>query len=180
MKKIILMTFVAMTSLTVYAQSYIGGSIGFGVSNTQIAGKIRNGGTTTTTFGIAPEFGYNFNEKVAVGMSVGAQNTSVMRRDNITDISVDPYFRYKVGKAGPFTFFGDVVAEWESTITGGESSSSYGIGLRPGVSVDLSKNWSAAATTVLLSHKYWANEEISQTQFNIAPCQLSVGFYYNF
>lgn len=180
MKKIVLMAVMAIVSLTANAQAYVGGQFGFGVSKTRLTGEFQKGQTSTDVFKIAPEVGYNFNKKVAIGMSAGIGLTSVTDMDHVTEVAVSPYFRYKFVQSGPITVFSDVVAEWSSTLVKDETASAYGIGLRPGVSVDLGKNWSAAATTILFAHQYWADDEISRTQFNINPSQLSVGFYYNF
>lgn len=180
MKQFLLMAVMAIISLTANAQAYVGGQLGFGVSQTRLTGDFIKGQTSTTYFKIAPEFGYNFNEKIAAGFSAGMEFTSVTDMDNVTEVAVSPYFRYKLVHSGPFTVFGDVVAEWNSTVIDDGSASAYAIGLRPGVSVDLGKNWSAAATTILFAYQYWANDEISQTQFNLNPCQLTVGLYYNF
>lgn len=52
MKKIVMFLFVVMVALSVKAQVYVGGTVGFW----------HNDDADATTFTLAPEVGYNFSE----------------------------------------------------------------------------------------------------------------------
>lgn len=180
MKKIVLMAVMAIVSLTASAQSYIGGSACFELKNVRYTGTSHNNSATVTTFGIAPEYGYNLNDKLALGMQIGVSVSAVTHQPSTTTIAVDPYLRYKFVKSGPFTVFNDFVLEWSTNMTDDDSASAYAFGLRPGVSVDLGKNWSVAATTDLFYYKTYPDDDLSQTGFAIDPTNVRLGLFYNF
>ena len=61
MKKILLLAVVLFASLNASAQFYVGGSVGFG------SVKPVGGEDSEFVFKILPEFGYNLNDKWAIG-----------------------------------------------------------------------------------------------------------------
>ena len=136
MKKVILVIVLAMMAFTAKAQLYVGGGLSF----------IGNG--AGASFTIAPEVGYNINDNMAVGGSIGLGLES-----GETILSVDPYFRFYFLEVGPVRFFGDANFNlsniWE---TGEPSRTTWGIGVRPGLAVNLTDNWSIVAHVASLGY----------------------------
>lgn len=106
MKKIMMTMAATVVALTMNAQGmYVGGSLGF---NT----KSHDGNTLNSSFSIIPEFGVNFNEKMAVGMEIGyshdndktnkSGNTGYELKTNT--FKVAPYFRYTAVRMATWAF----------------------------------------------------------------------------
>ena len=94
MKKVLLVLVLTLMAFTSKAQLYTGGSIQFlGVGNGD------------AVFGVAPEVGYSFNPKMAVGTSLG------LLFGGGGALSIDPYFRYHFVNWGPVRFFADAQVE---------------------------------------------------------------------
>lgn len=140
MKKVILVLVLAMMAFTAKAQLYVGGGLSF----------IGNG--AGASFTIAPEVGYNINDNMAVGGSIGFG----LDAEELT-LSVDPYFRFYFAEIGPVRFFGDAHFNYTfNHITEpGEpvmNVSTWGIGVRPGLAVNLTDNWSIVAHVASLGY----------------------------
>ena len=136
MKKVILVLVLAMMAFTAKAQLYVGGGLSF------------IGTGAGAAFSIAPEVGYNINDNMAVGGSIGLGLES-----GETVLSVDPYFRFYFAEVGPVRFFGDAHFNlsnvWE---TGEPTVTTWGIGVRPGLAVNLTDNWSIVAHVASLGY----------------------------
>lgn len=117
----------ATLSLSANAQWYVGGRMGFDLNS--------NDGFTNAIFNIAPEGGYNFNDKMAAGLSLPITISTE------SSISFVPYFRYKFVKFGPVSLFADAYAEFGSVA----SEFSWGVGIAPGLTCDIKNNWSLTA-----------------------------------
>ena len=87
MKKIVMFLFVVMVALSVKAQVYVGGTVGFW----------HNDDADATTFTLAPEVGYNFSEKWAVGAVLEFAHSKVSKDDlslKGNAFALAPYARY--------------------------------------------------------------------------------------
>ena len=82
---IILVFALTLMAFTAKAQLYVGGSI-------QFAGA----GNGSAFFGVSPEVGYGFNQKMAVGTSLG-----LLFGGGGGALTIDPYFRYHFIEFGP-------------------------------------------------------------------------------
>ena len=80
MKKIILLAALSFAAVTVNAQWFVGGSVGFGTSTA----KEGDNKATFTTFGLNPEVGYSFHDRWDVGIE-GGYNFSTMKLDEDGD-----------------------------------------------------------------------------------------------
>jgi hypothetical protein len=153
MKKVILVMVIALTGLvSVNAQYYVGGSLGFNSSSNKLKEGNKN---TSTSFTIAPEFGYNLSDKIDLGISLGFINTQMDEysrelKQNIWEIA--PYVRYSILQYGKFS----ILAKAELAIAGGKIDITYkeyayeenndynqkythfGIGIRPILTYSLS------------------------------------------
>ena len=136
MKKILVILALSLVALSAKAQVYVGGSLAFAGSGKAAA------------FTIAPEAGYNFDDNMAAGLSLGLGLAKGM-----TALSIDPYFRYYFAELGPVRFFGDGHFNFTHNMVSGQAGeSTWGIGVRPGVAVNLTDSWSIVAHVARLGY----------------------------
>lgn len=119
MKKVILVLALALMAFTANAQVYIGGSIGF-----QAAGG-------TAVVNLAPEVGYNLNDDMSIGGVIGWRNTVG------STFTLAPYFRYFLADLGPVRFFCDALLELDIYSNSGQTTTSFGVGVAPGMALPL-------------------------------------------
>ena len=156
MKKILVILALSLVALSAKAQVYVGGSLAFAGSGNAAA------------FSIAPEAGYCFDDSMAAGLSLG-----LGFGNGATTLSIDPYFRYYFAEVGPVRFFGDAHFNFTHTMAGDASASTWGIGVRPGISVNLTDSWSIVAHVARLGYYGGA------FGFNLNTGS-SIGVYYAF
>lgn len=180
MKKILTFAIALIATVTASAEGwYAGGSVAFNRDITD----------NETEFIIMPEIGYNLTEKVAIGGVLGYDHTY----DNgikLNLFKVAPYLRYTYFKSGIVNLFVDGGVEFGTGKAkfDGESSDAanvWGIGIKPGVSLNVSKNVSLIAHIGFLGYQ-GANDEAKSAgqpeKFGIGlnGNDISIGFYYNF
>lgn len=171
MRKVILGAMIALSSIAASAQVYLGGTLGVATATV----KVEDESQTATTFSIEPEVGYCFNDVWAVGTSIGVQGTSSGGESSTTFV-VNPYVRATFAKVGNVKFFGEGAFEYDKN----GDASGWGIGLRPGLTVELSPKVSLIGRTVLLQYSSVSGGgvTISQTGFAIGN-NLSIGILFN-
>ncbi len=136
MKKIFLTLMVMVAAVAANAQVWVGGSLGFRTFDADEAnGKNFN-------FNINPEVGYDLSEdwSIAIALGFGMTTYDIDGADNDVTVSVNPYARYNVVKAGNFKFFLDGGFKFEST-DNGEKVNNWNIGIKPGVAYSLNENF---------------------------------------
>ena len=174
MKKFILAAFVAVASLTANAQVYLGGNVGF---NSVKYGEEKG----SNVFTLAPEVGYNISSKYAVG---AALNLSIGNRaaGDFTDFELMPYFRYTFASAGPVKFFADgCLSLGTSKLEHHDAQFCWGIGINPGLSVNLAKQVSFVAHLGGIGYKQYGKGGDKVRTFGIgALCsEVSFGVFFN-
>ena len=181
MKKLFLTLVLAFTGIfAANAQLWMGGSVG--------AAFVKN----YSTFSIAPEVGYSFNEKWAVGLQLGfTTQNGVINADGTTAtvkkaeksstvFSFAPYARYTFAKTGIASFFLDGGVGF--SFYNNEGGSQIGIGVRPGVKLAASEKVDFVAKLGYLGYQ-WGNEKHGKdSQFGIGVNNTAVefGVFYNF
>lgn len=166
MKKIIIaaIAIIAMTSFSANAKLYVGGSAAFDFTT--------GSGSSNTSWAIAPEVGYNFNEKIGVGMALsfggnGGSGSSVFC------VEADPYFRWYFAKVGKVKFLNDVVLSLGAV----DSKFTWGINLRPGIAVDLTEKWGIVSHIANIG--YTGIKDSGTFNLDILG-RVDIGIYYNF
>ena len=98
MKKIVLLLLVVCATVSMNAQVYVGGTAGFWSNDKDDADE--------TSFVIAPEIGYNFNEKWAIGAELGY---GYGKKQGVKDdaLFINPYARYTYCETGIVRLFLD-------------------------------------------------------------------------
>lgn len=163
MKKVFLVIALVLMAFTAKAQLYVGGSIQF-----------TGAGDGGAVFGVAPEVGYSFNPKMAVGTSLG-----LLFGSGGGALSIDPYFRYHFIEWGPARIFADAHFNFSTAFKGGGSS--WGIGIRPGIAVDVDDHFSLV--THIMRIGYYGGgfvAGINSSLSGIFSLSPFVGVYYTF
>lgn len=155
MKKVVFSSILLLSTTGLFAQIFVGGSIGFNTTG----GKIENGNTsvekiTQTSFSLAPRAGIFLTEKFAVGAMLGynLQNDKTPGNpeeiDRTTTIGLTPFARYYAFTFNKFSVFaqgnlgfsyGIEKHKEGSTTTTGPKTTTIGLSAYPGLSYKLNE-----------------------------------------
>ncbi len=140
MKKLIIFALIAFgisTASNSQNKMWVGGI--FAVSVNEVSEFQTNSSTV-----FMPQFGYNLNDKWAIGGSVGINNhTTKTKTDGVTfktkanATSIIPFARYSFGELGSVRFFG----QGELPINIYDGYNSVGLNARPGLEIPLGEKW---------------------------------------
>lgn len=167
MKKFLVMAVMAIMALGVSAQVYVGGSLGYTHAKTDLG--------SDDQFTIAPEIGYNLNDSWAIG--AGLNYTWV--KDAYNQFEINPYARYTYFRTDLVSLFVDGGVDLGfSKPDEGDTSVVWGIGLKPGISLNLNEKFSLVAHMGFLG--YQDLKERGKVYGIDLHNNLSFGFYYNF
>lgn len=180
MKKGLLLVVVMLATIAVKAQDiYVGGSLNVW----------RNSTGNTTSFKVAPEIGYNFNETWAIGAELNySNNHNELSNDQLTtyrstknSVSIAPYIRWSYYQNDAVRLFLDgTAAIGFNKVKDGDTSKAGQVGLRPGIAVKLNDNFSFIAKYGFLGYR--RNVSTAGDSFGLALTSedLSIGFHYTF
>ena len=180
MKKIMMTLAALAVAATMNAQVYVGGGIGFSTAS--------NDGNSATNFKIIPEIGYNLDENLAVGISFGySQNETKINGVKTTnkEFEISPYLRYTFLKLDKVNVFFDGGLTYKHEDQAGTKTNTFGIGIKPGVAVNLNEKLS------FVTHFGWLGYTNSKLDVDGAKAtnafgldldgrSLTFGLYYNF
>lgn len=175
MKKLILTALVAVSALTANAQAWMGGSLGLNIRDYE------NPLESQTDIKIAPEIGYSLNDNwdIAVALSyANTKNLNGLKDANLTTYAIEPYARYTFAKTGITSFFVDGgVGIGASKPKGGDSVSTFYVGVQPGVKVALSDK--VCLVTKLGKLGYTSVEDTySEFGFGVDNSAINFGLYF--
>lgn len=168
MKKVLVLLFAVMATMTVSAQLYVGGSVGFGSAKAENADAV-------TTYRIMPEIGYNLSESWAIGATLGYEKTGYKT------FQIAPYARYTFVNTDLLDLFVDGEVAYMSSkedVDGADSVNGFGINIKPGLAVNLSENISLIAKYGLLG--YNKMDKVSTFGLNLDASKIDFGFIYKF
>ncbi|MDH6303506.1 hypothetical protein M2459_000561 [Parabacteroides sp. PF5-5] len=154
MKKTVLFLLISLASLSLSAQRYLGGSI-----------AILDYPEIGTYVNIAPEFGYNINEKWAVAGVV-----SFTHMNSTSAFSFTPYAQYTFYRKGLFSLFLDGRPE----LSVSEGDVGFGIVLMPGIQIRANERISFLARYGFLGYRDHVFDDVSG--LNLGTNTLSIGF----
>lgn len=180
MKKLLTLAIALIATISASAEGwYAGGSVGFD----------RNTTDNKTDFIIMPEVGYNFTEKAAIGAVAGYQH-KYNDGDKLDLFKVSPYLRYTYLKAGIVNLFIDGGVDLgfgysKDVYHDSGAAIVWGIGLKPGVSLNINEKFSLVAHVGFLgyqgaNHKARNVGEPNRIGLGLDGTDLSFGFYYHF
>ena len=176
MKKIVLTLVAAFAAISMNAQVYVGGSVGF----TSVKS---NGGDSETEFKFVPEIGYNFNDQWAAGIKIGYQDGYADMDDDFESykgrkvLTINPYARYTFVKSDVVSLFVDGGVNFEKF--DGIDDALLGIGLTPGVALNLSDKLSFVTHFGFVGYRGW-NSDNNKFGLDLNGNNLTFGLYYNF
>ncbi len=157
LKGLFLFLLIASFPLLGKAQTYAGGSLSI----------LDYSGTSYVK--IAPEVGYNFNDKWAFGGKLGYYNY-----DGEDAFSISPYARFTFFRKGIFSMYADAGVELYLA----DSDTYCGVGITPGLAVRATDHISFFAKYGFLGYN---NTPLTKsTGINLDTNNISLGFYYNF
>ena len=186
MKKLFLAAFVALTAIAANAQSWVGGSLGIDFTTPK-------GGETVTTFTISPEYGYNFNDKWAIGVALEEESTFI-DNSTVNVVSIEPFARFTFAKTGIVSFFVDggvgfgcEFAEQDGETFDDYSAWGWSIGFKPGVKIAVTESLSLVAKLGFFGYKQFEAgdaypDAVSYSSFGLTANTdaLSIGMHWEF
>ena len=109
MKKVILVAVMAFLSANLFAQVFIGGSLG--VATQSSTDRLANARTSQFAFTLSPNVGFKINDDMSVGgrigFTVGSRTVGTVVTPDPTVFSIQPYFRYSLLTFGDFAVAGE-------------------------------------------------------------------------
>jgi len=171
MKKGLLLVVVMLATIAVKAQDiYVGGSLNVW----------RNSTGNTTSFKVAPEVGYNFNETWALGAELNYSHDYVTGK-TANSVFVAPYIRWSYCQTGAVRLFLDGTAALGFVkIKDGDTTKGGQVGLRPGIAVKLNDHFSFVAKYGFLGYRRNINTLGDSFGLELTSEDLSIGFHYEF
>ncbi len=146
MKKILLVAGLALASMAVNAQLYVGGQLGF--ESTSIKPD-QGDAEKSSEFTFGPEVGYSLSDKFDVGAELLISTGKEFDETKTTNWQIAPYARYAVAEFGNFKvlgkasiFFGGNSSKQEVGNTTVEASATeFGLRVAPLLTYNLSDNF---------------------------------------
>lgn len=178
----------ALATVAANAQVWVGGSLDFNTNSTKFDGTELS---SATNFEIAPEIGYNLNNKWAVAVALGYSHTEDATIEIGDDyafsgcangFSIKPYVRYTFVKSGNFSVFCDGYLQYATLHYQGneDNLNAFSVGVTPGISYDLSSKVSLVAHVGELSYRHAWMDKLTNDKFNLNLTNaISFGAYVN-
>ena len=149
----------------------------------------QKGEDSTSSFYIAPEFGYNLNEKFDIGLEFFCDYDD-FGEDSSTRFGIAPFVRYKIFEIKNFDFLvrGKIYYESTNYDKSDATINSYGIVIVPIVSYSINERWSISvildfARLWFDQYKHDGDYELEETTFYLEGNKgtlFSIGFSYHF
>lgn len=186
MKKFIFVLFAVISmAANVNAQVYIGGTAGV------VNFSDDEGDDDETAFRILPEIGYNINNNWAVGGVIGYEKGSLsllgqhkMTGQDMKAFSIAPYARWTFVHSKYVNGFLDLGFGFMSGSYENNDFTAWNIGVKPGISVNLSKHISFVTKVGFLGYEEinpdGDNNNAHDFGFNVSGNNIEFGVYYNF
>jgi opacity protein-like surface antigen len=153
-KAIFTFSIILLTTLAVNAQN---STEGFVKGNSFISGQVAvsssaTGDYKTTSIDLSPSFGYFLSNNLAIGLQVGVtsyqENFSGTNLKNKSGFTGGVFARYYLNPTNRFTVFGSAGLSLSSTNNKTDSlkTTSYSLGVAPGISYFLSNHFAIETT----------------------------------
>ena len=182
-KSLLALLFAAALAVPALAENmWIGGEFSYNHTS-------QKGEDSTGLFYIAPEFGYNLNEKFDIGLGF-FYDYEDQGDDSLTRFGIEPFVRYKIFEIKNFDFLikGKIYYDSGKYDKSDETTTSYGITITPIVSYNINERWSISATLDfarlwLEQYKRDGDDELENTTCYLEGNKgtlFSIGFSYHF
>lgn len=169
MKKLLLVLAVTVTSVAANAQVFVGGKLGLLHTDNTI---LKN-----TEVTIAPEVGYQLNEKWAIGTELSYTLNSPKGGLDVSLFEFNPYVRYTAANWGAVSFIvdGGVGLNW-AKVEGADSEFGWSAGIKPGLAVNLGKRFTFITHLGELGYADVANTKAYGYKFDTSSVDFGVIF----
>ena len=178
MKKILMTMAAMLVTMTMSAQVYVGGEVGFQ--------SVSHDGNSTSTFNIKPEVGYVLDDNWGLGLAFG-YGESGKNATKVKTLSVNPYVRYTFAKFDHVNLFLDGGFDFTNVDSkaAGHKTNTFGVGVKPGVAVNLNEKLSFVSHFGFLGYQsskpdYDGAKATNTFGFDIDATNITFGLYYNF
>ncbi len=178
MKKLFLMAALAVATLSVNAQTWIGGQLGYSNS------KVKDADDAENTWSIAPEIGYNLNDSWAIAAALNYTGTKFGDvKANV--FSFNPYVRYNAASYGDVTFFidGSVAAGFGKNETPGQEdveTTAIAAGFKPGIAYSICDKFGLVAHFGFLGYEFYKEDDAKTNTFSFNfTNNITFGVYVN-
>ena len=139
MKKVLMTLAVAFIAVAANAQVYVGGNVGIASSKIGDADAV-------TTYKVLPEIGYNINQNWAIGTTAGWGKGNPVKIEDEPQktqnyFTVEPYVRYTFVRSKYINAFVDGgfgYTHFNHAHGAAASVNAWSVGVKPGISVNLS------------------------------------------
>ena len=188
MKKLFITLAFVAAAFFAQAQLFVGGSAGF----TNTKDPLHSNAEKITTISVLPTVGFMFSDNMGVGVDFGMNYTKEKAAGDkkTTEYVVCPYFRYVFAEVDNFKFYGDLKADLKFGKVKEDGAddvktSTFGVGVVPGMSYNLTDNISMVASLNILRLGYTQTKEgdAKQKEFGFGVNEntpLNIGFVYTF
>ncbi|MDR2914686.1 MAG: porin family protein [Tannerella sp.] len=172
MKKLLLLFIFACMIALADAQVYVGGSVSVWVDE--------NKKTETTTLDFLPEVGFVLSDRWSLGTVLGYTQKEVDGTSTNKTFEFAPYARFSFYRFDLVRLFVDANFSLYSSKAGkADRQTTYGVGLKPGVALDLSDRISLVAKYGFFGYRQY-DDDHDAFGFNINGNGLSLGMFYTF
>lgn len=174
MKKIGMLLFVLVAALAVKAQVYVGGNVSLWHADEN----------DNTSFVLAPEVGYEFNEQWAVGAQLLFNHNKLKvgeHKIKSNGFAFAPYARFSFFENKIIRCFVDGgIGVSTYKIKDGDNESGFELGLKPGIAIKLTDHFSLITKYGFLGYRddYLLGD--NGYGFAFSSEDLSIGFHYTF
>lgn len=150
MKKAILVVLFTLTAIVANAQFYAGATGGISIQSVKTQGD----SNTNQTFQLAPEFGYQLNDFLAVGASFAMAYTNIALDNDYSSFGISPYVRATFARAGVARFFADASFTYLYTKEHSFHThiENWAVSLSPGVLIGLTDKLDLIGRTTLFQY----------------------------
>ena len=178
MKKILMTMAAMLVTMTMSAQMYVGGEVGFS--------SVSYDGNSTSTINIRPEVGYVLDDNWGLGIMIG-YGQSGKGNSKLTTLTVNPYARYTFAKFDRVNLFLDGGFTFTNidSKSAGYKTNVFSVGVKPGVAVNLNDKISFVSHLGFLGYKnskpdHDGAKATNTVSFDIDASNVTFGLYYNF
>ena len=174
---------VAFIAVAANAQVYVGGNVGIGSSKSGDADAV-------TTYKVLPEIGYNINQNWAIGTTAGWGKGNPVNIEDETQnyFTVEPYVRYTFVRSKYINAFVDGgfgYTHFNHAHSTAASKNTWSVGVKPGISVNLSPKVSFIAHVGFAGWKSTKDDSDGAKSkdawgVDLDGNNVTFGVYYNF
>jgi len=172
MKKVLLVLISVFIMASTEAQVYIGGGISAWIED--------KNGTETGTIDFLPEIGFFVGKRWSIGGVIGYSQKHVDGTKTFDSFEFAPYARFTFYKNELVRLFIDgTIAVYSSETGTSIRTETYSLGLKPGLSLDLSEKINLFAKFGFFGFRQYGEDHMG-LGFNLNGNSLSLGMYYTF